>query len=71
MSFSRQNLSYSERCFAEKFEEHLTSNVACTCDDIIDIARSLHGRGRRRRIVATPRACVVRSQDLSLVLQML
>lgn len=34
ISFFRQNLSYGERYFAEKFEEHdLTDNVAYTCDD--------------------------------------
>jgi hypothetical protein len=31
---SRQNLSYSERYFVDKFEEHdLIDNVAYTCDD--------------------------------------
>ncbi|MHB0954259.1 MAG: LysR family transcriptional regulator [Allorhizobium sp.] len=34
IGFQRQNLSYTERYFAEKFEEHdLTGNVAYTCDD--------------------------------------
>ena len=38
ISFSRQNLSYSERYFAEKFEEHdLTDNVAYTCDDTFSL----------------------------------
>ena len=38
ISFSRQNLSYSERYFAEKFEEHdLTDNVTYTCDDIFSL----------------------------------
>ncbi|MBU4090270.1 MAG: LysR family substrate-binding domain-containing protein, partial [Alphaproteobacteria bacterium] len=34
IGFRRQNLSYTERYFAEKFEEHdLAVNVAYTCDD--------------------------------------
>jgi DNA-binding transcriptional LysR family regulator len=34
ISFSRQNLSYTERYFTEKFEEYdLTKNIAYTCDD--------------------------------------
>lgn len=34
ISFSRQNPSYTERNFAEKFEEHdLSKSVAYTCDD--------------------------------------
>ncbi|MBW9054418.1 LysR family substrate-binding domain-containing protein, partial [Rhizobium mesosinicum] len=38
ISFSRQNLSYSERYFAEKFEEHdLTDNVTYTCDDTFSL----------------------------------
>jgi DNA-binding transcriptional LysR family regulator len=38
ISFSRQNLSYSERYFAEKFAEHdLTDNVAYTCDDTFSL----------------------------------
>ncbi|MBB3391055.1 DNA-binding transcriptional LysR family regulator [Rhizobium sp. BK275] len=38
ISFSRQNLSHSERCFAEKFEEHdLTDNVTYTCDDTFSL----------------------------------
>ncbi len=38
ISFSRQNLCYSERYFAEKFEEHdLTGNVAYTCDDTFSL----------------------------------
>ncbi len=54
ISFSRQNLSYTERYFAEKFEEHhLSKSVAwskddptAARDDIIDIARSLVRAGR-------------------------
>ncbi|GAA3067350.1 hypothetical protein GCM10010520_13870 [Rhizobium viscosum] len=35
ISFSRKNLSYSERYFAEKFEEHdLTDNVTYTSADL-------------------------------------
>jgi DNA-binding transcriptional LysR family regulator len=42
ISFSRQNLSYSERYFAEKFEEHdLTDNVAYTCDDTFSLVSLL------------------------------
>ncbi len=38
ISFSRQNRSYSERYFAEKFEEHdLTDNVTYTCDDTFSL----------------------------------
>ncbi|GAA3099115.1 hypothetical protein GCM10010520_50670 [Rhizobium viscosum] len=38
ISFSRQNLSYSERYFAEKFEEHdLTDNVTYSCDDTFSL----------------------------------
>jgi DNA-binding transcriptional LysR family regulator len=38
ISFSRQNLSYSERYFAEKFEGHdLTDNVAYSCDDTFSL----------------------------------
>ncbi|WP_312366114.1 LysR family transcriptional regulator [Ensifer sp.] len=38
ISFSRQNLSYTERYFAEKFEEHdLAKNVAYTCDDTFSL----------------------------------
>ena len=38
ISFSRQNRSYSEQYFAEKFEEHdLTDNVAYTCDDTFSL----------------------------------
>ncbi|WEX74733.1 LysR family transcriptional regulator [Sinorhizobium numidicum] len=34
ISFSRANLSYTERYFTEKFEEHdLTKNIAYSCDD--------------------------------------
>ena len=34
ISFSRQNLSYTERYFAEMFAEHdLTRNIAYSCDD--------------------------------------
>jgi DNA-binding transcriptional LysR family regulator len=34
ISFSRHNLSYTERYFAEKFEEYdLTRNIAYSCDD--------------------------------------
>jgi DNA-binding transcriptional LysR family regulator len=34
ISFSRQNLSYTERYFTEKFEEYnLTKNIAYSCDD--------------------------------------
>jgi DNA-binding transcriptional LysR family regulator len=46
ISFSRQNLSYSERYFAEKFEEHdLTDNVAYTCGDTFSLV-SLVSAGR-------------------------
>ncbi|WP_312366471.1 LysR family transcriptional regulator [Ensifer sp.] len=38
ISFSRQNLSYTERYFAEKFEEHdLAKSVAYTCDDTFSL----------------------------------
>ena len=38
ISFSRYNLSYSQRYFTEKFERHdLTGNVAYTCDDIFSL----------------------------------
>jgi DNA-binding transcriptional LysR family regulator len=38
ISFSRQNLSFTERYFAEKFEEHdLSKSVACTCDDTFSL----------------------------------
>ncbi|MGH6809297.1 MAG: LysR substrate-binding domain-containing protein [Ensifer adhaerens] len=38
ISFSRQNLSFTERYFAEKFEEHdLSKNVAYTCDDTFSL----------------------------------
>ncbi len=38
ISFSRQNGSYSERYFTEKFEEHdLTDNVTYTCDDTFSL----------------------------------
>lgn len=38
ISFSRQNLSYTERYFAEKFEEHdLSKNVAYTRDDTFSL----------------------------------
>ena len=38
ISFSRSNLSYTERYFAEKFEEHdLTKNIAYTCDDTFSL----------------------------------
>jgi DNA-binding transcriptional LysR family regulator len=38
ISFSRQNLSYTERYFAEKFAEHeLTRNIAYTCDDTFSL----------------------------------
>jgi len=38
ISFSRQNRSYSERYFTEKFEEHdLTDNVTYTCDDTFSL----------------------------------
>jgi DNA-binding transcriptional LysR family regulator len=34
IAFSRQNLSYTERYFTEKFEEYdLTKNIAYSCDD--------------------------------------
>ncbi|MBB4169611.1 DNA-binding transcriptional LysR family regulator [Rhizobium sp. BK538] len=34
IAFSRQNLSFTERCFNEKFEAYdLTKNIAYTCDD--------------------------------------
>ncbi len=50
ISFSRQNLSYSERYFAEKFEEHdLTDNVAYTCDDTFSLV-SLVSAGLRHRL---------------------
>jgi DNA-binding transcriptional LysR family regulator len=38
ISFSRSNLSYTERYFAEKFEEHdLQGNVAYSCDDTFSL----------------------------------
>ncbi|RDL47943.1 hypothetical protein BLJAPNOD_05169 [Ensifer sp. M14] len=38
ISFSRQNLSYTERYFAEKFGEHdLSKSVAYTCDDTFSL----------------------------------
>jgi len=38
ISFSRQNLSYTERYFAELFAEHdLTRNIAYTCDDTFSL----------------------------------
>ena len=38
ISFSRSNLSYTERYFAEKFEAHdLTKNIAYTCDDTFSL----------------------------------
>ncbi|WEX75101.1 LysR family transcriptional regulator [Sinorhizobium numidicum] len=38
ISFSRANLSYTERYFAEKFEEHdLTKNIAYSCDDTFSL----------------------------------
>lgn len=38
ISFSRRNLSYTERYFSEKFETHgLTSNIAYSCDDTFSL----------------------------------
>jgi DNA-binding transcriptional LysR family regulator len=38
ISFSRSNLSYTERYFASVFEEHdLTKNIAYTCDDTFSL----------------------------------
>ncbi|NOV19542.1 hypothetical protein E5S70_26305 [Ensifer adhaerens] len=38
ISFSRQNLSFTERCFAEKFEAHdLAKSVAYTSDDTFSV----------------------------------
>src|SRR5690606_26106339 len=38
ISFSRSNLSYTERYFAERFEEHdLAGNVAYSCDDTFSL----------------------------------
>jgi DNA-binding transcriptional LysR family regulator len=38
ISFSRSNLSYTERYFAEKFAEHdLAKNIAYTCDDTFSL----------------------------------
>lgn len=38
IAFKRQNLSYTERYFAETFEEHgLNDNVAYTCDDTFSL----------------------------------
>ncbi|RDL47842.1 Hca operon transcriptional activator HcaR [Ensifer sp. M14] len=38
ISFSSQNLSFTERYFAEKFEEHdLAKSVAYTCDDTFSL----------------------------------
>jgi DNA-binding transcriptional LysR family regulator len=38
IGFKRQNLSYTERYFAEAFEEHgLNDNVAYTCDDTFSL----------------------------------
>ncbi len=49
IGFRRQNLSYTERYFAEKFEEHdLACNVAYTCDDtfsLISLVSAGHGVG--------------------------
>jgi hypothetical protein len=40
ISFSRQNPSYSERYFAEKFKEHdLSGNVAYTRGDTVSLYR--------------------------------
>jgi DNA-binding transcriptional LysR family regulator len=47
IGFQRQNLSYTERYFAEKFEEHdLAGNVAYTCDDSFSLV-SLVSAGLR------------------------
>ncbi|MCY1327633.1 LysR substrate binding domain protein [compost metagenome] len=38
IAFSRQNLSYSERYFSERFETHgLTSNIAYSCNDTFSL----------------------------------
>lgn len=38
ISFSRSNLSYTEKYFFEKFREHgLLDNVACSCDDTLSL----------------------------------
>lgn len=38
ISFSRSNLSYTERYFEERFNEHrLTSSIAYTCDDSLSL----------------------------------
>ncbi|TCN34087.1 DNA-binding transcriptional LysR family regulator [Sinorhizobium americanum] len=38
IAFSRSNLSYTERYFAEKFEEHdLTKNITYSCDDTFSL----------------------------------
>jgi DNA-binding transcriptional LysR family regulator len=38
IAFSRQNMSYSERYFADFFAEHdLTRNIAYTCDDTFSL----------------------------------
>jgi DNA-binding transcriptional LysR family regulator len=56
ISFSRANLSYTERYFSQKFEEHdLTKNIAYTCDDTFSLvslvsagsASALRRNGRR------------------------
>ncbi|OWK23421.1 hypothetical protein AJ87_37585 [Rhizobium yanglingense] len=39
ISFNRQNLSYTERYFNEKFDEYdLTRNIAYSCDDTYSLA---------------------------------
>ena len=38
IAFKRQNQSYTERYFQEKFEEYqLTANIAYTCDDTFSL----------------------------------
>jgi hypothetical protein len=49
LSFSRQNLSYTESYFAEKFAEYdLTRNIACTCDDTFSLVSLVSGSVLRR-----------------------
>ncbi|TCU20516.1 LysR substrate binding domain-containing protein [Rhizobium sullae] len=39
IAFNRQNLSYTERYFNEKFDEYdLTRNIAYSCDDTYSLA---------------------------------
>jgi hypothetical protein len=49
ISFSRQNLSYMERYFAEKFEAHdLSKSIAYTCDDTFSLVSLVSASALRR-----------------------